>query len=32
MKSNEQYVKKAITERSKWAKNDAIRDAGINGK
>ena len=29
MKRNEQYVQKAIEERSKWAKNDAIRDAGI---
>ena len=29
MKRNEQYVQKAIEERIKWAKNDAIRDAGI---
>lgn len=29
MKRNEQYVQKAIKERSKWAKNDAIRDAGV---
>lgn len=29
MKRNEQYVQKAIKERIKWAKNDALRDAGV---
>ena len=29
MKTNEQYVQKAIKERIKWAKNDAIRDTGV---